>query len=386
VGLIPGAQVSFGQPISHRIDHMVSGSKSSLAVKVFGPDLSVLRAIAGQIQTLLQDVPGIVDLGNQEQASVPQLLIDFDRPAMAQRGLSAAEVSRMVEALFQGTTVSEVVEGGVASRVVVRFPEALRQNEEELASLPITTGDGRVIRLGDVARVRFDLGPSLVRRENVQRLAMVTANITGGDLVGTVDKVRQKLGSELNLPSGYRVVYGGQFEEAAASVRNLAALSAAVLVALYGLLFLAFRNHRHAVIVLVNLPLALIGGVLAVALGGGTLSIASLVGFITLFGIATRNGILLVSHYQHLMREEGLGLVEAVRRGSQERLSPVLMTALTAGLALIPLVVRGNAPGNEIQSPMGQVILGGLLTSTFLNMVLVPLLFVRWGEGKRANA
>ncbi len=383
VSLIPGVQVSFGQPISHRIDHMISGSKSSLAVKVFGPDLSVLRSLAAHVQTLLAEVPGIVDLGSQEQASVPQLLIDFDRPAMAQRGLSAVELARMVEALFQGTQVAEVVEDGLASRVVVRFPETLRQSEEDLASLPVTTSDGRLIQLGDVARVRFDLGPGLVRREDVQRLAMVTANITGGDLVGTVENVQRKLGSELQLPPGYRIAYGGQFEEAASSVRNLGVLSIAVLVALYGLLFLAFRNHRHACIVLVNLPLAVIGGIFAVALGGGTLSIASLVGFITLFGIATRNGVLLVSHYQHLLREEGLGLDEAVRRGASERLTPVLMTALTAGLALIPLVIRGNEPGNEIQSPMAGVILGGLLTSTFLNMVLVPVLFARWGGSRQ---
>lgn len=379
VATIPGAQVSFGQPISHRIDHMISGSKSNLAVKVFGRDLSVLRELAASAERLLADVPGLVDLGTQEQATVPQLLIEFDRSAMARFGISAASLSRTVEALFQGTEVGQIYEGGVVSRVVVRYPEGLRQDRENLAALPVTAPDGRRIALGQVARVRFDLGPSMIRRENVERVAMLTANVAGADLAGTVRAAEARLEAGLTLPAGYRVALGGQFEEAASSVRNLTWLSLVILAAIYALLFVAFRRNRYAAIVLVNLPLAVIGGVFAVLLGGGTLSIAALVGFITLFGIATRNGVLLVSHYQHLMREEGLPLREAVRRGSLERLAPVLMTALTAGLALIPLVIAGNEPGNEIQSPMAQVILGGLLTSTFLNMVLVPVLFVRFG-------
>lgn len=383
VATIPGAQVSFGQPISHRIDHMISGSKSNLAVKVFGPDLSVLRELASSAERVLAEVPGLVDLGTQEQATVPQLLIEFDRIAMARFGVSAASLSRTVEALFQGTEVGQIYEGGVVSRVVVRYPESLRSDRDKLASLPVTTPGGRQIALGQVARIRFDLGPSMIRRENVERVAMITANVSGADLAGTVREAQSRLDSGLVLPSGYRVALGGQFEEAASSVRNLTLLSGVILVSIYALLFVAFRRHRYAAIVLVNLPLAVIGGVFAVVVSGKTLSIAALVGFITLFGIATRNGVLLVSHYQHLMREEGLGLAEAVRRGSLERLAPVLMTALTAGLALIPLVIAGNEPGNEIQSPMAQVILGGLLTSTFLNMVLVPVLFARFG-GERA--
>jgi Cu/Ag efflux pump CusA len=379
VATIPGAQVSFGQPISHRIDHMISGSKTNLAVKIFGPDLAVLRGLAGRAQTLLSSVPGLVDVSNTEQASVPQLVIDFDRRALPLHGLTPAGLSRAVEALFQGTEAGEIVEGGVVSRIVVRLPERLRESREELEALPVPAPSGRTVRLGDVARPRFDLGPGLVRRENVERVAMITANVTGADLGGTVERVRETLEAGLDLPAGYRIAYGGQFEEAARSLRNLAALSGLVLIGMYGILFFAFRSHRHALIVLVNLPLALVGGVFAVALGGGVLSVASLVGFITLFGIATRNGVLLVSHYQHLMQEEGLALAEALVQGSRERLAPVLMTALTAGLALIPLVLAGGEPGNEIQSPMAQVILGGLLSSTFLNLVLVPVLFARWG-------
>jgi len=232
--------------------------------------------------------------------------------------------------------------------------------------------------------VRFDLGPSLVRREDVQRLAVLTANIEGADIMGVVDRVNEALRDELELPTGYRLTLGGQFEEGARSLRNLTLLGGLILVAMYALLFVAFRNHRHALIVLVNLPLALIGGVFAIAASGGVVSVASMVGFITLFGVATRNGVLLVTHYQHLMRDEDLALREAVVRGSRERLAPVLLTAMTAGLALVPLVLAGDHPGNEIQSPMAEVILGGLISSTLLNLVVVPVLFVRFGEGNGA--
>jgi CzcA family heavy metal efflux pump len=385
VATIPGAAVSFGQPISHRIDHMISGSRSNLAVKIFGRDLAVLRGLAAQIEGVLAGVDGIVDLSNQEQASVPQLLIEPDRSALARHGLSSAGFAQMVEALFQGTVAGEIVEDGVVSRVVVRFPEELRRDRGRLAELPIMTPTGHRIRLDDVARVRFDLGPSLVRRENVQRVAMITANIAGTDLAGTVERARIAIGSQVELPVGYRVAFGGQFEEAERGVRKLALLSVTILLGMYGLLYMAFRDHRRAAIVAVNLPLALIGGIAAVVFFGGVLSLATLVGFITLFGIATRNGVLLVTHYQYLIRDRGLSLLDAVRRGSAERLAPILMTALTTGLALIPLVVAGDKPGNEIQSPMGQVILGGLLTSTFLNLVLIPVLFARWG-GERLQA
>ena len=378
VALVPGVAVTFGQPITHRIDHMISGSKTNLAVKIFGPDLAVLRGLAADAERRLRAVPGIVDLSNQEQQSVPQLLVEFDREAMARLDLSPAALARGVEALFQGTEAGEIVEDALASRVVVRFPERLRGDRERLAQLPVTVSGGRLVRLGEVAQVRFDLGPGLVRRENVQRLAMLTANVEGADLLGTVERARSAL-ADLTLPPGYQVSFGGQFEEAARSQQNLALLGALALAAMYGLLLLAFRERRHVAIILVNLPLALIGGVAAVALHGGVLSVASLIGFVTLFGIATRNGVLLVSHYQHLMREEGATLREAVVRGSHERLAPVLMTALTAGLALLPLVIAGDHPGNEIQSPMAEVILGGLLSSTFLNLVVVPVLFARWG-------
>ncbi len=380
VATIPGVSASFGQPISHRIDHMISGSKTNLAVKLFGPDLSVLRELSASAERLLRDVPGLVDLSNQEQATVPQLLVDFDREAMARYGLRPQDVGQSLEALFQGTAAGEVVEGGLTSRVVVRFPERLRADRDEMTALPVTTAQGAMLRLGDVAHARFDLGPGLVRRENVQRVAMLTANVASSDLTGTVQAARQAIADGLALPEGYRVVFGGQFEEAARSQQNLGLLAVAIVAAMYGLLFFAFRSHRHTAIVLVNLPLALIGGVVALGVTGTGLNVASTVGFITLFGIAIRNGVLLVSHYEHLMRDEGMTLQEAVVRGSSERLAAVLMTALTAGLALIPLILAGHEAGNEIQSPMAIVILGGLLTSTFLNLVVVPVLFAGWGQ------
>ncbi|MEO1088949.1 MAG: efflux RND transporter permease subunit, partial [Acidobacteriota bacterium] len=280
VATIPGVTVSFGQPISHRIDHMISGSKTNLAVKVFGPDLAVLRSLASRVEQVLAGVPGIVDLSNQEQAAIPQLVIDFDRTAMARRGLSSADLSDTVEALFQGRPVGEIVEEGLTSDVALRLPPELRSSRERLAALPVTTRDGDLIDLGSVAEVKRSLGPSMIRRENVQRLAMVTANVAGADLAGTVERARAAVDAEVTLPAGYLVTFGGQFEEAARSVRTLSFLGVFILAGIYGLLFLEFGRHRDVLVVLVNLPLALIGGLVAVALGEGVLSVATLVGFV----------------------------------------------------------------------------------------------------------
>jgi CzcA family heavy metal efflux pump len=379
VATIPGVSVTFGQPISHRIDHMISGSKANLAVKIFGPDLSVLRRLASAAEEVLGEVPGIVDLSNQEQATVPQLALAFDRAAMARYGLDADGLARIVEALFQGTGVGEILEDGLSTAVVVRLEDGDHRHRDDLENLPILVEGGRMIRLGDVAKVRQDLGPSIVRREDVRRVAVLTANISGRDLTGTVEAARMALNDELALPSGYRLVFGGQFESAARSLDVIAFLSVLVLMAMYGLLFFAFASHRQALIVLVNLPLAVVGGIVAVALGQGVLSVASLLGFITLFGIATRNGVLMVTRYRQLLESGTVSIREAVFVGSEERIAPVLMTALTAGLALVPLVLAGGRPGNEILSPMGAVILGGLMSSTALNLVVVPALFARWG-------
>ena len=382
VSTIPGVNVTFGQPISHRIEHMISGAKANLAVKIFGPDLSVLRRLAAAVEETLGGVPKIVDLSNQEQSAVPQLAISFDRVSMARYGLHADDLATTVEAMFQGARVGEILEDGLSTSVVVRLEEGDHRHREKLGDLPFVADGGRVIRLGNVAHVRQDLGPSIVRRENVRRVAVLTANVAGRDLTGTVDSARQAIASEIDLPPGYRVVLGGQFESAARSLSIIALLSVLVLAAMYGLLFFAFSSHRQALIVLVNLPLAVVGGIVAVALGHGVLSVASLLGFITLFGIATRNGVLMVTRYRQLMATGTESVREAVLVGSEERIAPVLMTALTAGLALIPLVLAGGSPGNEILSPMGEVILGGLLSSTVLNLAVVPTLFARWGVGE----
>lgn len=385
IASIPDAAVTFGQPISHRIDHMISGSRTNLAVKIFGPDLAVLRNLAASVEQVLRGVPGIVDLSNQEQAAVPQLLIDFDRTAMAQSGVSPSGLSTAVEALFQGVHVGEILDQGLTSDIVVRFPPELRSDPERLALLPVSLPTGEVVALDRVADVRRTLGPSLIRRENVQRVAMLTANVSGADLSGTVGRARAAVEAQVELPRGYLITYGGQFEEAARSSRNLGAIVLMLLVAMYGLLYLEFGTHRDTLVVLVNLPLALIGGVLAVSLTDGILSIATLVGFVTLFGIAARNGVLLVNNYQRLILA-GTPLDEAVRQGSEERMAPILMTALTAGLALVPLVLAAGAPGNEIQSPMAQVILGGLATSTLLNLLVVPVLYAKTGGRARYPA
>jgi len=298
---------------------------------------------------------------------------------MARHGLLAGDLARSVEALFQGTQVGEILEDGIVSTVVVRLADGSLRHRDDIRNMLVLTEGGREIRLGDVARVRQDLGPSIVRREDVRRVAVLTANIAGHDLTGTVEAVRQALNDQLDLPRGYRLVLGGQFESAGRSLNVIAMLSVVVLLAMYGLLFFAFSSHRQALIVLVNLPLAVVGGVIAVALGHGVLSVASLLGFIALFGIATRNGVLMVTRYQQLLERGTIGVRRAVLVGSEERLAPVVMTALTAGLALIPLVLAGGQPGNEILSPMAEVILGGLLSSTALNLVVVPALFARWG-------
>ena len=284
VAAIPGATVSFGQPISHRIDHMISGSRTNLAVKVFGPDLAVLRSLAARLEQVLGEVPGIVDLSNQEQSPVPQLVVDFDRAAMARYGLSLADLGEAVEALFQGVVVGEIVEEGLASDIAVRLPPGLRAEPDRVAALPVSTPAGDLVRLGAVGSVRHALGPSLIRRENAQRVAMVTANVAGADLVGTVERAQAAVEAEVDLPSGYFVTFGGQFEEAGRRFSTMGLLIALILAGMYGLLYVEFGSHRDTLAMLVNVPLALVGGVVAVALGGGVLSLATVVGFVTLFG------------------------------------------------------------------------------------------------------
>jgi CzcA family heavy metal efflux pump len=376
---IPGTNVTIGQPIGHRIDHMLSGTRANIAVKIFGPDLYVLRQVGAQARDAMQTVPGVADLQLEQQVDVPELRIEADRGALARYGMTAGQLGEAIDIAFNGEVVSQVLEEGRSVALVVRFPQELRSSSAAIGAVMFDTPTGQRVPLSQLARVVTDLGPNMVSRENVQRKIVVQANVAGRDLGGTVADIRTAIGENVTLPSGYHVEFGGQFEAQEESTRTLAVLSVISIAAIFLILFAEFRSARTATLVMANLPLALIGGVIAVALTGRVVSIASLVGFVTLFGIATRNGILLVAHYRHLLAE-GVPFQDAVLRGSLERLSPILMTALTAGLALLPLALGGGEPGNELQTPMAIVILGGLLSATALNMLVLPALYWLFGE------
>lgn len=377
--VIPGTNVTVGQPIGHRIDHMLSGTRANIAVKIFGPDLYELRQIGTQIRDAMEGVEGVADLQLEQQSDVPQLHIRANRLAISQYGLTVGALSEAIDVAFNGEAVSQVLEEGRTYDLVVRFPEAYRANAETIGRVSFDTPTGQRVPLSELAAVEVARGPNTISRENVQRKIVVQANVAGRDLGSTVAAIQQAVASAVELPPGYHVVYGGQFESQEEATRLLGLLSLLSVAAIFLILYAEFRSTRIAVLVMSNLPLALIGGVAAIMLTGRVVSIASLVGFVTLFGIATRNGILLVAHYRHLLAE-GVPFREAVVRGSLERLSPILMTALTAGLALIPLAMGGGEPGNELQTPMAIVILGGLLSATALNMVVLPALYWLFGE------
>jgi copper/silver efflux system protein len=378
---VPGTQITIGQPIGHRIDHMLSGTRASIALNIFGPDLHTLRTLAGRVEAVVSSVPGAVDVATEQQADVPQVRIAMNRPAMARYGITPAQLAEQIDVAFAGEAVSQVLEQQRSFDLVVRFADPYRGSLDAIRNARIGAPDGSQVALGAVADVRRDVGPNAISRENVQRKIVVQANVAGRDVGSVVEDIRERVRASVNLPQGYYIEYGGQFESAEAATRRIALLSLLSVAAILLLLYMEFGSARQALLVMVNLPLALVGGVFAVLLTGGVLNIATLVGFITLFGIAVRNGILMVSHFNHLIGE-GVPLAEAVRRGSMERLNPIFMTALTAGLALLPLALAGGEPGNEIQSPMALVVLGGLLTSLALNMVVVPVLYLRYGTGR----
>ncbi len=381
---IPGTNVTIGQPIGHRIDHMLSGTRANIAVKIFGPDLYKLRDVGAQVRNVMQTVPGVADLQLEQQTDVPQLRIRADRTALARYGMTVGQLAEGIDVALNGEAVSQVLEQGRSVDLVVRFPTALRANAAAIASVPFDTPTGQRVPLSQLVEIMVDRGPNTISRENVQRKIVVQANVAGRDLGSTVADIERAVAERVTVPAGYFVEYGGQFEAQAEATRTLGALSVLSIAAIFLLLYGEFRSARTALLVMANLPLALIGGVIAVLLTGRVVSIASLVGFVTLFGIATRNGILLVAHYRHLLAE-GVPFREAVTRGSLERLSPILMTALTAGLALIPLAFGGGEPGNELQTPMAIVILGGLISATALNMLVLPALYWLYGERVVAN-
>mgnify|MGYP006278588771 FL=1 len=377
----PG-QFNIGQPISHRIDHMLSGVRANLAVKVFGPGLGEIQRLVGEVETTLQGVEGLVDISVEPVSDVPQIRLHADRTALARYGLTVADAADAVRTAWRGAHVAEIFEGERRFDLVVRLPDRLR-TRDGLGDIPIQTPTGHTIRLSEVARPRVEYGPARINREDAERRLVVSANVAGRDLRSAVDAVRTAIEEEVALPTGYRVELGGQFEAEAQAARTLATVSAGVAVAMLLVLQLVLRSLPLVLLVMANIPLALIGGVVAVFAMGGTLTIAALVGFITLFGIAIRNGLLLISRYQDLEADQ-VPLDEVVERGAMERLTPILMTALTAALALIPLGLGLGETGTEIQAPMAIVVLGGLLGSTALNMVVLPALY-HWVRERRRD-
>ena len=387
VSLLPGTNVTIGQPISHRIDHMLSGTRANIAVKIFGDDLQVLRQVAAQVQAQMAQVAGVVDLSAEAQADIPTLKVTVDPAAAARQGLETGAVAEAMQTARVGRTVGQMLEGQVAFPLVVRYAVADTTDLQSVGDTRIQTPDRRQIPLAAVATLQQDRGPNFVMRENVQRRMVVQSNVSGRDLRSVVNDIQARVAQHVTLPQGYHVEYGGQFESEAQASRQLLFLSLGVIVAIFFILSTAFGSSRDALLIMLNLPLALIGGVAGVYLAGGVLSVASIVGFITLFGIATRNGIMLVSHIRHLQEHEGVtDFRMAVVRGATERLVPILMTALAAGLALVPIALSAGEPGSEIQAPMAMVIMFGLLSSTALNMIVVPILYERFGRSLAVEA
>ena len=376
LGTIVGANVEIGQPISHRIDAMLSGTKANIAIKLFGDDLNRMFTLGNEIKSAIQGIPGIADLNVEQQIERPQLVISPKREMLAKYGISLPEFSEFVNVCLAGEAVSQVYEKGKSFDLTVRVKDNLRDEMEKIRNLMIDTGDGQKIPLNYVAEIRSTMGPNTISRENVKRKIVISANVADRDLRSVVNDIQAQVDAQIKLPEGYHIEYGGQFESEQAASRTLALTSFMSIVVIFLLLYHEFRNVKESAIILINLPLALIGGVFALLITTGEVSIPAIIGFISLFGIATRNGMLLISHYNHLQQEEGYGVYDSVIRGSLDRLNPILMTALSSALALIPLALSGDLPGNEIQSPMAKVILGGLLTSTFLNGFIIPIVYL----------
>ena len=385
LGTIVGANIEIGQPISHRIDAMLSGTKANIAIKLFGDDLNRMFALGNEIKDKIQDVPGIADLTVEQQIERPQLTITPRREMLARYGITLPQFAEYVNACLAGEAVSQVYEQGKSFNLTVRMRDDLRDQAQKIGNLMIDTSDGQQVPLNYVADIRSTMGPNTISRENVKRKIVISANVADRDLRSVVNDIQDRIDTQIKLPEGYHVEYGGQFESEQAASRTLMLTSFISIVVIFLLLYHEFHSTKESAIILINLPLALIGGVFALLLTTGEVSIPAIIGFISLFGIATRNGMLLISHYTHLQREEGYGIYDSVLRGSLDRLNPILMTALSSALALIPLALGGDLPGNEIQSPMAKVILGGLLTSTFLNGFIIPIVYLMMHQKKGLN-
>lgn len=381
VSLLPGTNVTVGQPISHRIDHMLSGTRANIAVKIFSDDLRVLRATASEVQTAMAQVNGVVDLSTEIQTEIPTLRVKVEPELAARYGVPAGAVAETLQTARVGRVVGQVLEGQISFPLLVRYARDESSDLDAVGATQIDTPSGAQVPLAALATIERDRGPNFVMRENVQRRIVVQSNVAGRDLRGVVDDIQRQVTATVQLPPGVRIEYGGQFESESSASQQLLWLSIGVVIAIFFVLMTAFGSTRDALLVMLNLPLALIGGVVGVYLAGGVLSVASIVGFITLFGIATRNGIMLVSHIRHLQTHEGVhDFRTAVTQGATERLVPILMTALAAGLALVPIAMSMGEAGSEIQAPMALVILFGLASSTALNMIVVPVMYAHFGR------
>lgn len=376
---LPGTNITIGQPIGHRIDHMLSGTRANIAVKIFGEDLYRLRSLAESVRQQMEGIPGVVDLAVEQQVDIPQVRIKANRAAMAKFGVTVGELAEAIDVAFYGEAVSQILEGQQSYDLVVRFNEQNRGNIERIRNALFDTPLGPKVPLSQLAEVVYEKGPNTISRENVQRKIVVQANVSDRDLRSVIDDIKARLDNNVTFPQGYYVEFGGQFESEQAATRLITLLSIISIAAIFLILYMEFGAFRPALFIMVNLPLALIGGIWAVFFTSGIISVASLVGFVTLFGIATRNGILMIAHYQNLL-DEGRPFREAILQGSLERLNPILMTAITAGLGLIPLALGGGEPGKEIQTPLAIAILGGLFSSTALNLIVVPSLFFKFGK------
>lgn len=383
LSVIPGASIEIGQPISHRIDAMLSGTEAQIAIKIFGADLNRLYAIGQSVSEVVKGVGGVVDVNIEQQIERPQIEIVPRREMLARYGVAMNRFSEFVDVAMAGKQVSQVYEDGYPAPLTVRFETPADVSVEGLRRMPVDTREGKV-PLGNLADIKSVSGPNTINRENAVRRLVVSANVDGRDLRGVVNEISDKVSANVEMPQGYHIRYSGQFESEAAASRTLALTSLLALAIILMLLYGEFRDFRESLVILINMPLAMIGGVLILVITGGELNIPAIIGFISLLGISTRNGMLLISRYNHL-RDEGMGLEERIAVGSADRLTPIVMTALTSALALIPLALRGNEPGNEIQSPLAIVILGGLISSTALNIFVVPILYRFINRKKNRN-
>ncbi|MDE7457573.1 MAG: efflux RND transporter permease subunit, partial [Muribaculaceae bacterium] len=373
LGELPGVNVEIGQPISHRIDAMMSGTESQIAIKLFGDDLNKLFSTGNRIKSIISTVPGIVDANIEQQVERPELVISPKRQLMAAYGVSMADFNRVISVAIGGQPVSQVYEDGQPYDLTVILDPSSRNSIESLSEMAIDSSKGK-IPFSTIADIRSTTGPNTINRENVKRRIIISANVDGRDLRGAVNEIRDRIDAEITLPQDYYITYGGQFESEAAASNTLMWTSLCALAIIFMLLYGEFKNWTQSLIILINMPLAVIGGIFILKFTSGELNIPAIIGFISLMGITTRNGMLLITRYNKLAAENK-SPVERIFLGSTDRLLPIAMTALTSALALIPLAINGDKPGNEIQSPMAIVILGGLISSTILNMYVVPAIY-----------